>query len=104
MTRGIIAALILISSTAAASEAEVTAFLTDHLKLLEQQDAEAAIRNLHSQGKTRAKSVHDLKTKLKSMKFKYKLIESTYIGKDKEFFYIRYKQHTMFDERFQKLA
>ena len=104
MKKLLIIFLILISPTMMANETEIVAFLNSHLKLLEQQEVEGSINNLHSKGKNRAKSIKDLRMKLPGMKFKYKIMESSYIGKDEEFHYIRYKQRTFFNEQWQKMA
>lgn len=79
-------------------------FISAHLKLLESQDTDEVIANLHSKGKNREKSIQDMRTQLKQMPFKYELKSSTYIGTDGDLHYVRYRQRTLFDEKWKKMT
>jgi hypothetical protein len=83
---------------------DLKSFMIQHIKLLEKQDVEGVIANLHSKGKNREKSVRDMTTQLKQMPFKYELKAQTYIGSDSEFHYVRYRQRTLFDEKWKKMT
>ncbi len=79
-------------------------FMTSHMKLLEAQDVEGAIKNLHSKGKNRQKSITDLKAQLPQMAFHYESSDERYIGSDGDLYYVRYKQKTIFDEKWKQMS
>jgi len=81
---------------------ELKAFLVSHFRSLEAQDVERAISHLHSKGKNREGSIQDLRTRLPVMAFKFELLSFNYIGSDGEFHYVRYKQLTLFDEKWRE--